>query len=151
MLCLFGLVWTDASRAFLGNYSTLTFEFGLGFWGHQVYSYLLVTVGAALLLRTVLGTNSLYRSQSTALLLAISIPMGGNALYIFELLPAGIDPSGLTYILTGVILAGAMFRAQLLQVAPAVRELGREEVLSELDDCIYILDEDGRIVALARP
>lgn len=140
------LVWTDASRTFLGNYTVLSLDFGLAFWGHQVYSYLLVTAGAFLLLRTVLGTNSLYRSQSTALLLAIAVPMVGNALYIFELLPAGIDPSGLTYILTGIILAGAMFRTQLLQVAPAVRELGREEVLSELDDCIYILDENDRIV-----
>ncbi|MEF8787039.1 MAG: histidine kinase N-terminal 7TM domain-containing protein [Haloarculaceae archaeon] len=141
-----GLVWADASRAFLGEYSALTLDFGLAFWGHQVYSYLLVTAGAFVLFRTILGTNRLYRSQSTALLLAIAIPMVGNALYIFELLPAGIDPSGLAYVLTGVVLASAMFRTQLLQVAPAVRELGREEVLTELDDCIFILDENDRVV-----
>lgn len=142
----YGVVWTDATRAFLGEYSVLALDFGLAFWGHQVYSYLLVTAGAVLLLRTILGRNDLYRSQSTALLLAISIPMVGNALYIFGLLPAGIDPSGLAYVLTGVVLGLAMFRAQLLQIAPAVRELGREEVVSELDDAVFILDEDDRIV-----
>jgi signal transduction histidine kinase len=79
-------------------------------------------------------------------LLAISIPMVGNALYIFGLLPAGIDPNGLAYVLTGVVLAGAMFRTQPLQVTPAVRELGREEMLTELDDAVFILDENDRIV-----
>ena len=141
-----GLVWADTGRAFLGAYSTLSLEFGLAFWGHQVYSYLLVTAGAFFLLRTILGSTRLYRSQSTALLLAITIPMVANALYIFDVLPAGIDPSGLAYVLTGVVLAAAMFRAQLLQIAPAVRELGREEVLTELDDAVFILDENDRIV-----
>ncbi|WP_302081471.1 histidine kinase N-terminal 7TM domain-containing protein [Salinibaculum rarum] len=141
-----GLVWTDASQVVLGEYTTLVLEFGLAFWGHQVYSYLLVTAGAVLLFRMVLASNQLYRSQSTALLFAITISMAGNALYIFELLPAGIDPSGLTYVLSGVVLAGAMFRTRLLQIAPAVRELGREVVLTELDDCLYILDEDDRII-----
>jgi signal transduction histidine kinase len=141
-----GAIWTDATRAFLGEYSVLALDFGLAFWGHQVYSYLLVTGGAVLLLRTILGTNDLYQSQSTALLLAITIPMVGNALYIFGLLPSGIDPSGLAYVLTSVVLAAAIFRTQLLQIAPAVRELGREEVVSELDDAVYILDENDRIV-----
>lgn len=141
-----GLVWTDATRAFLGEYSVLALDFGLAFWAHQVYSYLLVTAGAFLLLRMILGSTRLYQSQSTALLLAIAIPMVGNALYIFDVLPPGIDPSGLAYVLTGVVLAGAMFRTQLLQIAPAVRELGREEVLTELDDAVFILDESDRIV-----
>ena len=141
-----GLVWTDATRAFLGEYSALALDFGLAFWAHQAYSYLLVTAGALLLVRLILGSNRLYRSQSTALLLAIAVPMVGNALYIFDLLPAGIDPSGLAYVLTSIVLAGAMFRTQLLQVAPAVRELGREEVLTELDDAVFILDGNDRIV-----
>jgi hypothetical protein len=52
------LVWSDAARAFLGKYSVLALDFGLAFWGHQVYSYLLVTAGA-FLLWMILGTNRL--------------------------------------------------------------------------------------------
>lgn len=141
-----GLVWAAARPELLGQYSVYALDFGLAFWGHQVYSYLLVTAGAVLLVRMLLRSNRLYRSQSTALLLAIAVPMVANALSIFDLLPPGVDPSGLAYVLTGIVLAAAMFRAQLLQIAPAVRELGREEVLSELDDAVFILDENDRIV-----
>ncbi len=141
-----GLVWTAASRNFVGGYSVLALDFGLGFWAHQLYSYLLVTASAVLLLRMIFRTNRLYRSQSTALLVAIAVPMVGNALYIFEVFPAGLDPTGVGYVLTGVVIAGAMFHTQLLQISPAVRELGREELLSELDDAVFILDENERVV-----
>ncbi len=140
------LVWTDATRTFLGDYSLYATEFGLAFWGHQAYSYLLVAAGGLLLVWTFVTRNELYRTQSTALLLAVAIPMVANAAYIFGALPRGLDPSGLAYVLSGIVLAVAVFRTQLLQIAPAVRELGREEMLTELDDCVYILAEDDRVV-----
>ncbi|WP_338902212.1 MULTISPECIES: histidine kinase N-terminal 7TM domain-containing protein [Salinibaculum] len=140
------LVWTDSSTAFLGEFSVFVMDFGLAFWAQQVYAYLLVAGGAALLVRTILRTNRLYRVQSTALLVAIAVPMVGNALYVFSVLPPGVDPTGVGYVVTGVVLAVAMFRAQLLRVAPAVRDLGREAVLADLDDAVFILDEAERVV-----
>jgi PAS domain S-box-containing protein len=139
-------VWTDTSRAFVGPYSSLVMDFGIGFWGHQVYSHLLVAAGALLLMRVIARNKDLYRSQSTALLVAIVLPLTGNALYMFRIVPAGIDPTAMGYVLGGVVLAFALFRTQLLQVAPAIRELGREELLADLDDAVLIVDENGRIV-----
>lgn len=141
-----GLVWTNGHRELVGSYSTLGMDFGLAFWGHQVYSYLLVAVGGLLLLRVIFRSNTLYRRQSTALLAAVVFPLVGNALYAFGLISGGIDPTALMYVLSGIVLAVAMFRSQLLHIAPAIRDLGREELLSELTDPVLIIDRDDRLV-----
>lgn len=140
------LVWSGVERLSYGGFEMLALEFGLGFWAHQVYSYVLLAVGALVLLRMVLRTNQLYRWQGTALMVAITLPLTLNALYSFELAAAGIDPSGVGYVLAALILAITVFEAELEGVAPATRELGREAVLTELDDAILILNDDGRLI-----
>jgi PAS domain S-box-containing protein len=140
------LVWETMDLAPIGEFDGFTGEFGVAFWGHQAYSYLLLTAGVVLLVRMLLRTNNLFRWQSTAWLFAISVPITGNALYIFGQLPAGLDPTGISYVLGGLLLGLALFESQLRSVAPATREIGREAVLSELEDAIVILDDDDRIV-----
>jgi PAS domain S-box-containing protein len=140
------LVWETTDLAPIGAFDGFTGEFGIAFWGHQAYTYLLLTAGVVLLVRMLLRTNDLFRWQSTAWLFAIAVPITGNALYIFRQLPAGLDPTGVSYVLAGLLLALALFESQLRSVAPAAREIGREAVLSELDDAMVILDDDDRIV-----
>ncbi|MHB9285415.1 histidine kinase N-terminal 7TM domain-containing protein [Halobacteriales archaeon Cl-PHB] len=140
------LMWTAGGRGFVGDYSTFVMEFGLGFWAHQVYSYVLVTAGGFLLLRMILRSRDLYRTQSTALLGAMALPMIGNALYVFRAVPAGLDPTGIGWVLAGVLLTVAALRTHLLALSPATRDLGREEMLTELDDPVYILDDGGRLL-----
>jgi signal transduction histidine kinase len=141
-----GLVWQAPAFVRLGGVQGLVTEWGLVFWGHAVYSYLLVTAGAALLLRTILRTSEVYRTQSTALLVAITLPMTAYALYIFGLFPPGLDPSGPAFALTGIVIGGAVLRGKLLFVTPSTREAGREEALSELEDRVFILDAEHRVV-----
>jgi len=154
-LLFWSLVWTNDSHQLVyageelvsyGAFDTLAVEFGLAFWAHQVYSYLLLAGGAVLLVRMLLRTNRLYQWQGVALLVAVIVPMGTNAMYSFELLAPGLDPSGIGYVLAGVVLAVAVLETELLGVAPATRELGREAALTELDDAMIILDDTDRIV-----
>lgn len=140
------LVWDGTERISYGTFEVLNIEFGLAFWGHQVYAYLLFALGALVLVRMLLRTNQLYRWQGTTLLIAITLPLTLNALYSFEFLPSGIDPSGVGYVLAALLLAVAVFEAELEGVAPATRELGREAALTELDDAIVILNDGDRIV-----
>jgi len=133
------LAAVDSSVAGVG-----TAAFGVAFWAHQVYTYLLVTAGALVLLSIILRTDGVYRNQGTALLGAIAIPMIGHALYLFDVVTA--DPTGLGYVFGGLVVAGAILRDDIFEFAPITRELGREEAISELEDGVFILDEDDRIV-----
>jgi len=136
------LVWTTTGVDTVGQFTTDTVVFGTVFWGHLFYSYLLVTAGAVVLVRT----GRPYRAQSTALLVAIAIPMAGNALHAFGLVPPGFDPTAPGFVVSGLVLGFALFRTDLLRLSPALRELGREEVLAELDDSILIVDGHDRVI-----
>jgi PAS domain S-box-containing protein len=140
------VVWTTGRRLFVDGVSVYAVDWGLAFWAHQVASYLFVLAGGVLLLQQIVGTTALYRSQSTALLAAIALPMIANALAVFRLVPQPIDPTAVGYVLTGVVLAWAMFRSSLFSLSPLTRELGREEAIADLDDRVLVLDGDDRIV-----
>jgi signal transduction histidine kinase len=141
-----GLVWIQTGIAPVGDYTAHVATYGAAFWGHQAYSYLLVAAGAVVLVGTILRTSRVYRAQSLALLVAIGIPMVGNALGTFGLVSPGVDPTAPGFVVSGVVLAVALFRTDLLRLSPAIRELGREEVLAELDDSVFIIDGHDRIV-----
>lgn len=140
------LVWSGETAVSYGALDALVIEFGLAFWAHQAYSYLLIAAGAAVLLRMLLRTNRLYRWQGTALLVAITLPLSMNAAYSFGLLPPGLDPTGVALVLGALVLTVTVFETELAGVAPATRDVGREAALTELDDAVLILDDDGRLV-----
>lgn len=149
------LVWTNARHELVfataeaipvGSLSALAVTYGVGFWGHQVYTYLLITIGGVVLARLLLGENDAYRRQTTVILGAIAVPVAGNTAHIFGLFPSGLNPTAITYLLAGVILAGILLHSELLGLAPVTREIGREAMLSELDDAVIILDDGDRVV-----
>lgn len=142
------LVWSEPHLSTVGEFRAFVFDYGVAFWGHQVYSYLLLVVGVGLLARVLFRANRLYRWQSTALLGAITVPMVANALYIFGFLTPGLNPNGVAYVFAGLVLTVALLDSELLSVAPITRDIGREAVLSELEDAIVILDDSNRVVDL---
>ncbi|WP_136690042.1 sensor histidine kinase [Halorhabdus amylolytica] len=141
---LHDLVWSDPELVFIRGveYTGLIATRGLAFWGHVAYSYALITLGAFLLVRTSLRADELYRAQSTALLGAIAVPLVANAAYLFRIAPRGIDPTGVAFVASGVIITGAILRNELLTVAAGTREIGRDEIVTRLDDPVFILDEN---------
>ena len=143
------LVWAKPAVAGIGDgFNVVSMEFGLAFWGHQAYSYLLLVVGMVLVLRLVLRTNQRVRAQGTILLTAIALAGGLNAVNMFGPIPPELDPAGLGYILAGIIIAVVVFEPEFARVAPVTRDAGREAVLFELDDAILILDEADHIIDL---
>lgn len=142
-------VWTNATITAIGDgFNAASIEFGVAFWGHQVYSYLLLVVGMVLVLRMVSRANERVRLQGTILLVAISIPAMLVAVNLFGPIPAELDAGGAGYILAGIIITVVVLEPELARVAPVTREAGREAVLSELDDAILILGDDGHVIDL---
>ncbi|WEL17327.1 Signal transduction histidine kinase, contains PAS domain [Halorhabdus sp. SVX81] len=140
------LVWQSRDLVFTAGGSGVVANRGIAFWGHVSYSYLLVALGAFLLVRLSMRTDQLFRSQSTALLAAITVPLLANAAFLFQFTPPGIDPTGVAFVATGTIITGAILRRQLLAVTAGTREHGRDEILAELEDLVFIVDTRGVVV-----
>jgi len=141
-----GLVWANRWIESAGGSDYLAQEFSLGMWAHAGYSYLLISAGALELVRTNFETSEFFRTQGTALLGAIFVPVGLGMLSMYGTIPEQYDLSGLGFVFAGLVMTATLFRGQLLSVTPATRQLGREAVIDEMDDRIVILDDDDLIV-----
>jgi len=149
------LVWSNGAHRLVfrsvevtttAETSTLVPVWGLARWGHLAYMLVLILAGGVLLIRTMLRTSDRFQGQVLALLVAITVPTVAHSVQAFDLFPAAFDPTSIGYLVSGVVLSGALLRGQLLDVAPVTRDLGREAVFAEMDDAVIIVDGSGRIV-----
>jgi len=143
-----GLVWAEFSTDAVAGYVVLTREFGLAFWAHTAYCYLVVAVGCVVLVELNFRANRRFRWQNTALLLAASVPLVANAASVFKLVGPQYDLTAIGFVVTGVAVATGLFHKDLLSVTPATRKLGRETVVDDMDDEVLILDGEDRVVDL---
>ena len=146
------MVWTnDLHKLFrtevyltdIGPYKILVTTLGPAFWVHTLYSYLLLSLGTFLLLRNILRMSRLYRRQAGPLLVAVSAPWVGNALYLSGISPFPyLDLTPFAFSISGVALAWDLVRFHLFEIMPVARSV----VLENMDDGVIVLDANNRIV-----
>ena len=122
-------------------------EHGHWFWVHVMYSYVLLTVGSTLLIRTVYGYPRNYRFQAGMVMIATLAPWVGNGVSILFLLPNGyIDVTPFAFVITGIalLLAGSRFR--LFSLPPALVPTARNQALTKMADGMMVVDIEGRVV-----
>jgi PAS domain S-box-containing protein len=142
---LHGLIWWVVAQEPVGSFVALELTYGLFFWVNWLYAYLLLLLGSARFVQTLLRSPQLYRGQAVAVLLGALAPWIGNALYVFGLSPyARLDLTPLAFTISGLALAWAMFRFRLLDLVP----VAQGAVIQGLGDGVVVLDEQDRIVDL---
>jgi PAS domain S-box-containing protein len=141
------LFWVEHSIVVSNGLVLVNPTWGPLFWAEVIYTYLLVAVASALLVRLVYQSDYLYTDQSALLLVGIATPFVASALDVFVLsdTPA-IDPTPYAFTITGIAFAYALFRRQLFDLVPATRQLGRNAAISQLDAGVVIVDNANRIV-----
>ncbi len=111
-------------------------------WVIVACSYGLLLMGAAVLVPSLVGTQSLYRKQSALLLLAALIPWTANALNLVE--RTRLDLTPFAFSLSAGALAWAIWRYWLLDIVP----VDRSYVVQGMDDGVIVLDPQNRVVDL---
>ncbi|WP_049900298.1 histidine kinase N-terminal 7TM domain-containing protein [Halococcus agarilyticus] len=142
-----GLVWLDSEVVVVGGIATVQHQLGPWFWVNFLYAYTLIGIASFLLLRLAVVSEYLYADQSVLLGIGTVVPLAGNAVSVFGLLPLpGFDLTPFAFTVTGVAFGYALFRQQLLDLVPATRRIGRDAAIADLDDGVLILDTDRRVV-----
>jgi PAS domain S-box-containing protein len=141
------LFWTEHNIVHSGGLVLVNPTWGVLFWVEVIYTYLLVAVASALLIRLIYQSDYLFTDQSALLLVGIATPFVASAadVFVFADQPA-IDPTPFAFTVTGVAFAYALFRRQLFDMVPATRQLGRNAAISQLDAGVVIVDNANRIV-----
>jgi diguanylate cyclase (GGDEF)-like protein len=145
------LVWIDPSlglvrRSFRldvqSGITVIAKEFGPWFWVHSAYSYFLIILGTALILRALQAGRGTRKAQRFILIAGTLLPMAANLLYIAGIFPLGsIDPTPLAFSLTGLLLVLNLARFRFLALVTAAQATAIEQ----LRDAVLILDRDGTL------
>lgn len=121
----------------------LRFRYGPIFWINNQFAWLVLLFGTVLLMRNVLASQSLYTRQRVFMILTILVPWLANAAYVLDLGPIpGLDLTSFAFMISALFLTLSVFRYRLSDVVPVAREY----VVEHIDDCLFVMDMDGRII-----
>ena len=137
------LIWQSVEIVMLPTGPDTFYVHGLFFWLSTAYNYLLLVVGTVLLLETLRYERDVYRKQSAILIAAVTVPWLGNVLYLssFNPLP-GLDWTSLAFIVTGVLVAYAIFMLRLFDLVPVARNV----LIERMSDALLVTDSHNRVV-----
>jgi PAS domain S-box-containing protein len=138
----FHLVWATYGPESVGEFSVINSTTAIWFWVHSFYSYGLIVVGTALLVRQFAGSPRLYRRQLTAVIIAALVPFVASAITVFG--STLIDFTPFAFAVTGFSFTLGLMRYQLLDLVPIARDL----VINSMSDGMIVLDRLERIVEL---
>lgn len=137
-----GLIWRQVRLRSLSAFSVLEIERGWGFWVHSVYSYILLLVGAVIILRSLGRLSGMYNGQAVALVVAVAAPWLTNALYLTGLSPVPhLDLTTFAFTITVLALSWAIFGFQLVNLSPIARDV----VVEQMQDGLIVLDAQNRM------
>jgi len=117
---IFVLVWTDHIHGLLrydwhivdtGLFAAVTAVPGRLYWFNIYYQYTLVLIGVILLLRSLIRSQGLYRSQAIAFGVGALGPVIGSVMVVIGLTPIpGLDTAPLGFLISGFAFTWALFR-----------------------------------------
>jgi signal transduction histidine kinase len=140
-----GWLWHDMRLASGGAFAWLSYSFGPWLWGYTAYAYLLILLGAFLLIRTFVCAPHLYRVQAWALVAGALLSLVGDGVSILGLSPfPQLYLTPFSFVVLGLIIAWGFFRLRLLDITP----VARDTVIEILTDGVIVLDGQNRIVDL---
>lgn len=122
----------------------LYFEYGPWFWIHTAYSYIALGMGVFLLVRAFWRLPAIYHRQTVMILIATFLPVSVNIIHIAKLLPLPVDLTPVAFTGSGVILLFGLIYFNLFNIIP----VAADRILSEISDCLIILDSSNRILRL---
>jgi signal transduction histidine kinase len=134
-----GLWWTPEltrAPATVGGY---TAAHGPAFYLHSGYSFALVGIAVALLVDRAVGTGGVYQRQATVVVAAALVPLAASVAFVAGL--TGIDLTPPALAVTALLFHVGTSAYGLMDVVP----VAKDAVLDTVDNCVLVVDREGRI------
>jgi len=137
--------WSSITEVATPLGTRLIYHGGPWYWVHVVYSYFLILIGTATLVRGLRRFPPPYRRQTALIILGAIVPWVGNVLYLTKLLPiTGLDLTPIAFTASGACFTWGIYRHRLFGLVPVARDM----VVDSMDDGMIVLDAQRRLVDL---
>lgn len=104
---------------------------------HNIYSYSLLLLGVFQMIKATSKNSGFFSKQSLLLILGISIPLVTNTLGTFKILPMTVYITPISFALTMICFAFAIFKFQFLGIAPIAVQI----IANRISDSYLVLDD----------
>ena len=137
------LMWYDRHLETIGPFTVIAKTYGIWFWVHTAYSYLLILLGTFILVQRLFRRPRLFRGQSVALVICIAVPLAWNIIYVFHLPPIHyLDLTPSVFTISGLAIAFGLLRFRLLDIIP----VARDAIIEGMTEAVIVLDARNRCV-----
>ena len=134
------LLWTKTEILEETNQSV--YYYGPYFWIQAFYQYSVLIAGIIVLMAGSLKVYSPYKTQFWIIILGTLFPFFSSIAYVFKLLPVkGFDPTSLSFILSGFIVALGIFWFRMFNIMP----LARKQAIDNLMEGMVVIDSANQI------
>lgn len=139
------LIWESYWNVEQGGAYLIDTIHGIGFWIWAVYAYLVILLGALLIITAVIRSPRLYQGQAVMLILGALIPLISNLLFLTGLNPiAPLDISPISFTITGILITIGVVRFRLFNMLPVAHDL----VFKGVTSGVIVIDLQGLIIDL---
>ncbi|MCL2662237.1 MAG: diguanylate cyclase [Oscillospiraceae bacterium] len=114
---------------------------GVWFWVHTAFSYVFAIAGAAMLVYGYRQMPKFYRLPSALFIIAFSVMLAGNLVFLLEILPTSVDPTGMGAAIAGIFMFFALYRSN----QSIFNRFAKGQVFDYLDEIILVLSRDKKI------
>lgn len=104
---------------------------------HNIYSYSLLLLGVFQMIKATSKNSGFFSKQSLLLILGISIPLVTNILGTFKIHPMTVYITPISFALTMICFAFAIFKFQFLGIAPIAVQI----IANRISDSYLVLDD----------
>jgi PAS domain S-box-containing protein len=137
------LMWFNEHLSTSGSFTITVKNYGPFFWIGLVYNYALIVTGAVILIRRLFVGAPLYTRQAVSLIVAVSLPLIWNFIYVFDLTPLPRkDLTPVMFAISGIAITLGLMRFQLFRIVPFARRF----LVQQLRDGILIFDTSNRLL-----
>ena len=137
---LTSLLWTRIE--IIGGTNQSVYYYGPYFWIQAFYQYSILILGIIILMAGSLKVYSPYKTQFWIIILGTIFPFVSSIGYVFKLLPVkGFDPTSVSFILSGFIVALGIFWFRMFNIMP----IARKQAVDNLRDGMLVVDSANRI------
>ena len=137
-----GLVWTSIQTAQQDSVAYLALTHGPLLWAHDAYLMIAIVAGSVALVLTPGGKDPAVRRQGQFVALAGGIMVAREIFTGLNILPFGLDVMPLATLISGAVIAAALFRYKTLSLIP----IARDAVMEGMTEGAIILDDEGVVI-----
>lgn len=135
------VLWTNnLHHLFYKYYSTNINDciYGPYIYIHQLYSYITMLIGVSYLIRYSIKNSGFFSRQSLLIIIGMSISILINVLGSFQIIPISIYITPISFTITILLIAIAIFKFDFLKVVP----IALQRIVDKISDAYIVVNEN---------